>query len=136
MEPAFGYWWILIPIVAILSKTIRGWMVFQTKQRQLGASTRELEQEVAALTKANAALTERVQNLETIVVSQTWGALQDRGLSPAERELKVATAAHRELGPAGRLGDRHRQPAARGATRPPAAIDAADRGSARRLPLA
>ncbi|HEV3458143.1 MAG TPA: hypothetical protein VHG32_16375, partial [Thermoanaerobaculia bacterium] len=53
-----------------------------------------------ALAKAKAELTERVQNLETIVVSQTWGALQDRGLSPAERELKVATAAHRELGPA------------------------------------
>jgi hypothetical protein len=99
MEPAFGYWWILIPIVAILSKTIRGWMVFQTKQRQLGASTKELEQEVAALSNANAELTERVQNLETIVVSQTWGALQERGLSPVERELKVATVAHRELGP-------------------------------------
>jgi hypothetical protein len=85
--------------VAILSKTVRGWMVFQAKQRQLGASTKELEQEVAALAKAKAELTERVQNLETIVVSQTWGALQDRGLSAAERELKVATAAHRELAP-------------------------------------
>jgi hypothetical protein len=91
------YWWVLIPIVAILSKTVRSWMVFQTKQRQLGASTKELEQEVAALSKANAELTERVQNLETIVVSQTWGALQDKRLSPAERELKVATVAHREL---------------------------------------
>jgi hypothetical protein len=92
-------WWVLIPIVAILSGTIRRWMVFQARQRQLGASTKELEQEVAALAKARAELTERVQNLETIVVSQTWGALQDRGLSPAQRELKVATVAHRELGP-------------------------------------
>jgi hypothetical protein len=99
MEGIALQWWILIPIVAILSKTVRSWMVFQAKQRQLGASTKELEQEVAALAKAKAELTERVQNLETIVVSQTWGALQDRGLSAAERELKVATAAHRELAP-------------------------------------
>jgi hypothetical protein len=93
-------WWVLIPIVAILAANIRRWAAFQAKQRQLGASTTELEKDVAALAKAKAELTERVQNLETIVVSQTWGALQDRGLSPAERELKVATAAHRELGPA------------------------------------
>jgi hypothetical protein len=93
-------WWMLIPIVAILAANIRRWAAFQAKQRQLGASTTELEKDVAALAKAKAELTERVQNLETIVVSQTWGALQDRGLSPAERELKVATAAHRELGPA------------------------------------
>ena len=92
-------WWILIPLVAILAANVRRFMAFQAKQRQLGASTKELEQEVAALAKARAELTERVQNLETIVVSQTWGVLQDRGLSPAERELKVATVAHREMGP-------------------------------------
>jgi hypothetical protein len=92
-------WWLLIPIVAILAANIRRWAVFQAKQRQLGASTDELEREVAALTQAKVQLTERVQNLETIVVSQTWGALQERGLSPAEREAKVATAAHRELRP-------------------------------------
>jgi hypothetical protein len=92
-------WWILVPIVAILAANIRRLLTFQAKQRQMGASTSELEKEVAALTKARAELTERVQNLETIVVSQTWGALQERGLSPAERELKVATVAHREMGP-------------------------------------
>jgi len=92
-------WWILVPIVAILAANIRRLLTFQAKQRQMGASTQELEKEVAALTKARAELTERVQNLETIVVSQTWGALQERGLSPAERELKVAIAAHREMGP-------------------------------------
>jgi hypothetical protein len=92
-------WWILIPLVAIVGANIRRFMVFQAKQRQLGASTKDLENEVAALAKARAELTERLQNLETIVVSQTWGVLQDRGLSPAERELKVATVAHREMGP-------------------------------------
>ena len=92
-------WWILVPVIAILAANIRRWATFQAQQRQLGASTSELEKEVAALAKARAELTERVQNLETIVVSQTWGVLQDKGLSPAERELKVATAAHRELAP-------------------------------------
>jgi len=92
-------WWILVPIVAILAANIRRLLTFQAKQRQMGASTSELEREVAALTKARTELTERVQNLETIVVSQTWGALQERGLSPVERELKVATVAHREMGP-------------------------------------
>jgi len=92
-------WWILVPVIAILAANIRRFMVFQAQQRQLGASTKELENEVAALAKARAELTERVQNLETIVVSQTWGVLQDRGLSPAERELKLATVAHREMGP-------------------------------------
>jgi hypothetical protein len=91
--------WILIPIVAILAANIRRLLTFQAKQRQMGASTSELEREVAALSKARAELTERLQNLETIVVSQTWGVLQDRGLPPAERELRVATVAHREMGP-------------------------------------
>ena len=92
-------WWILVPIVAILAANIRRLLTFQAKQRQMGASTSELEKEVAALAKARSELIERVQNLETIVVSQTWGVLQARGLSPAERELKVATVAHREMGP-------------------------------------
>ncbi len=92
-------WWILIPIVAILAANIRRLLTFQAKQRQMGASTSELEKEVAALAKARAELNERVQNLETIVVSQTWGVLQDRGLSAADRELRVATVAHREMGP-------------------------------------
>lgn len=96
MSPA-GELWLLVPIVAILAANIRRWMTFQAKQRALGASTSELEKEVAELARARAELTERLQNLETIVVSQTWGALQDKGLSPAQRDLEVATAAHREL---------------------------------------
>jgi hypothetical protein len=107
-----GAWiWILIPIVAILSGTFREWLRFRAKQRELGASTRELEKEVADLARAKGALTERVQNLETIVVSQTWQVLQDKGLSAAERELKLATAAHRELG----APDAHATDAARAA---------------------
>jgi hypothetical protein len=92
--------WVLIPVVAILASNVRRLVVFSAKQRAMTASTHELETEVAELTRAKAELTERIQNLETIVVSQTWGVLQDRGLAPAEKELRLATAAHRELGAA------------------------------------
>jgi hypothetical protein len=92
-----GAIWILIPIVAILAGTFKEWMQFKAKQRELGASTDELDREVAALRKVNEALQERVQNLEAIVVSQTWDALHAPGLTPVERDLKVASAARREL---------------------------------------
>jgi hypothetical protein len=98
MNPEFTWVWVLIPVVAILARTFRGWMSFKTTQRQLGADTRELEKEMAELSRAKAELAERVQNLETIVVSQTWSVLQEKGLTPPEREFKLATAAHRELG--------------------------------------
>ena len=52
--------WVLIPVVAILARTFRGWMSFKSTQRQLGASTRELEQEVTELARARAELAERV----------------------------------------------------------------------------
>jgi len=99
MNPELTWVWVLIPVVAIAAKSFRSWMSFKSTQRELGTSTRELEQEVAELAKARAELAERVQNLETIVVSQTWSVLQDKGLTPPERDLRLATAAHRELGP-------------------------------------
>ncbi len=88
--------WVLIPIVAILSGTLRQWIRVRANQQQLGASTRELEREVAELSRMKAELTERIQNLETIVVSQTWNVVNDRNLPPAEREAKLATLAHRQ----------------------------------------
>ncbi len=94
---ASGAVWILIPVVAILAGTFKEWMEFKAKQRQLGASTDELDHEVAELRRLNGSLQERVQNLEAIVVSQTWDALHAPGLTPTERELRVTSAAHREL---------------------------------------
>jgi len=91
--------WIFIPVVAILMKGFREWLRFKATQRQLGVSTTELDRQVADLRRTNEALGERLQNLEAIVVSQTWDALNTPGLSPVERELKVASAAHRELRP-------------------------------------
>lgn len=95
----FTWIWVLIPVTAILAGSWKEWMKFKATQRQLGASTDELEREVTAVRRLNETLLERVQNLEAIVVSQTWNALHDHGLAPAERELKVASAAHRELRP-------------------------------------
>jgi hypothetical protein len=89
--------WVLIPIVAICSGTLKTWMRVRATQAQLGSSTHELEREVAALTSARAELLERIQNLETIVVSQTWQVLQDTQLPAAEKQLRVATVAHREF---------------------------------------
>jgi len=89
--------WVLIPIFGILTGAFREWLRFSAKQRALGASTTELEKDVETLTRTIAAQQERLQNLEAIVVSQTWDAVNDRALSPSERELKIASVAHREL---------------------------------------
>jgi hypothetical protein len=89
--------WILIPVTAILARTFRQWLVLQATQRRLGASTEGLEREVAELRQRNEALVDRVENLEAIVVSQTWDAVNDRTLPPAERELRVASTARREV---------------------------------------
>ena len=94
---SFGSIWILIPIAGILAGTFKEWMKFKATQRQLGASTDELEREVAEMRRVNQALQERVQNLEAIVVSQTWDAVHAPGLNPVERELKVASAVRREV---------------------------------------
>jgi hypothetical protein len=89
--------WVLIPIAAIVTRAFRSWLSFQATQRQLGTSTHDLEREVASLRQTHETVLERLQNLEAIVVSQTWDALHDHGLTLPERELKVAAAARREL---------------------------------------
>jgi hypothetical protein len=89
--------WVLIPVVAILSGVLRSWIKVRARQQFLGASTSELEREVAVLKKEREVILDRLQNLEAIVVSQTWNAVNDRSLPPAERELKVASAVRREV---------------------------------------
>ena len=94
--------WLLIPIVAILagtfSKLAKTWMRLKAQQQILGASNRELEQEVTALQKDREAIRERLENLEAIVVSQTWDALHDPSLPPPEKERRVASTVRREIG--------------------------------------
>ena len=100
--PPEGIW--LIPIVAILagtlSRVVKTWLRIKAQQQMLGASNRELEQEVAALQKDRETMLQRLENLEAIVVSQTWNALTDHSLPPPDRELKVASTVRRELGTA------------------------------------
>ena len=93
-------WWVLIPVVAILSGVFKTWLKVQSQQRVLGASNHELEREVAALRKDREVLLERLENIEAIVVSQTWNVVHDHSLPPAERELRAASTARRELAPA------------------------------------
>ncbi len=95
-----GELWVLIPVVAILSGVLKTWVKVQSQQRVLGASNHELERDVATLRKDRDALLERLENLEAIVVSQTWNVVHDNSLPPAEKELRVASAVRRELGPA------------------------------------
>jgi hypothetical protein len=108
--------WVLIPIVAILAGTMKDYLKFRAKQRQLGTSTAGLEKEVSTLKRTNEALLERVQNLEAIVVSQTWDAIHDKALTPAEKDLRIASAARREIAPS-RDDEIHRQRAAQLAQR-------------------
>ena len=89
--------WVLIPIVAILAKVLRDWIKVRAAQKSLGASTTELEREVAALQREREAILDRLQNLEAIVVSQTWDAVNDHSLTPPERDLKVASTVRREV---------------------------------------
>jgi len=95
----YGEVWVLIPVVAILSGVLKTWLKVQSQQRVLGASNHELEREVATLRKDREALLERLENIEAIVVSQTWNVLHDPSLPPAEKEHRVAAAVRRELAP-------------------------------------
>lgn len=89
--------WVLIPLAGIFVKGFREWLKFKATQRQLGASTSDLGREVSVLRQEREAILERLQNLEAIVVSQTWDVLHDKVLSPVERDLKVTSTARREI---------------------------------------
>jgi hypothetical protein len=91
--------WVLIPITAILSGVIREWIKVRATQQSLGSSNQHLETTVAELRAREQEMAHRLENLEAIVVSQTWDAVTDRSLPPVEKELRVASAAHRELAP-------------------------------------
>jgi hypothetical protein len=95
MDPSFL--WVLIPLFGISAGMFKEWLKFRERQRQLGSSTEELERLVAELKKRDQALSDRIENLEAIVVSQTWDVLHDRALNPAERERKLVSTAQREM---------------------------------------
>ncbi len=75
---------LLIPILGIGLVGYQEWLKFRAKQQKLGASTQEVEETIRALRERlerveqeRDALVSRVQNLETIVTSEAWDALQD-----------------------------------------------------------
>jgi hypothetical protein len=97
------FWVLVIPVVAIMAKVAREWIRVNASQRALGMSGRETERAVAELTKSFEAqkreLSQRVENLEAIVASQTWNVIQDRSVPEPLREEKIAAAARHELRP-------------------------------------
>lgn len=94
-----GAIWVLIPLFAILMGGIKSIFRIKASQLRLGASTSDLEREVAELRRRNALLNDRLENLEAIVVSQTWDAVHAPHATATERELRIASVAHRELTP-------------------------------------
>jgi phage shock protein B len=90
-------WFLLIPVVAILARVARDWIRLRASQRELGASSRETERAVADLKRQRDELQQRVENLEAIVASQTWNAIQDRSLPEPVREQRIAATVQHEL---------------------------------------
>ena len=100
--------WVLIPLAGIAAGVISEWLKLRAKQQQLRSSSNELEQTVVDLKKTLEVQQLRLQNLETIVVSQTWDVLHDREMPPAARErLLEATVRHEVKDPD--ADDRNRQ---------------------------
>jgi hypothetical protein len=91
--------WVLIPITAILAGVVSDALKVRAKQKVLTTSNSELEKSVAALKRTNEELAHRLQNLETIVVSRTWNAVSEPGLSETDRERRVAAAVRHEIPP-------------------------------------
>jgi hypothetical protein len=81
-----------ISTLGILAGLGRQWLKARAQHQALQASNRELEQKVEQLERVNAENAQRLENLETIVVSQTWSALQDPGLSEADRQRRIVAA--------------------------------------------
>ena len=94
-----------IPLVAIVGGLFMEWAKMRDKQKAIGAANRELEQTVEELKRANADQARRLENLETIVVSQTWNALH---APEAERPRFAAVARHEVQTPAAEEMNRQR----------------------------
>ncbi|HYG62332.1 MAG TPA: hypothetical protein VEL74_07110 [Thermoanaerobaculia bacterium] len=92
--------WVLIPLAGIGAGMFNNYLKLRSEQRKLGADNRELEKALAEMQRRQTELLDRVQNLEAIVVSQTWDVVNDRQLSEADRERRLASTVRRELRPA------------------------------------
>ena len=86
-----------IPILAILSRFATQWIKVRAESKTLGASNRALEQKVELLEQANADYRQRLENVEAIVVSQTWSALQESGFSEPDGGRRIVAARPHEV---------------------------------------
>lgn len=79
LETLMPFVWVLIPLTMFGVGAFLEWLKFKEKQAKLGASTDELVKEVKSLKESIAEkdreMTKRLQNLETIVTSQVWDAI-------------------------------------------------------------
>jgi hypothetical protein len=100
-----------IPVLGIIAGVVTKWLKLRAEQRALGVSNRELEDKIERLERVSAEYAQRFENLEAIVVSRTWSALQEPGLSEADRERRLAAAGRHEL-QAPAAEERNRQRAA------------------------
>lgn len=93
-----GYAWafILIPIAGIIAGMFKDYLKIKAKQQTLGKSTSDLERVVEDLRQTNRTLAQRVENLETIVVSQTWNTLNAPAASDEDRERRLAAVIRQE----------------------------------------
>ena len=85
-----------IPMLAIVTGFLKQWVMMRAQQRTLGTSNRELEKKIERLEQANAEYAQRFENLEAIVVSQTWSAVAEPGLPEADRQRRLAAATRQE----------------------------------------
>jgi hypothetical protein len=97
MPQAASWIWVFIPIAAIFARVFRDYLRLQTQQRALGSSNRELEKVVEELRQTNQTLAQRVENLETIVVSQTWNVLTTPGAAEVPPPPRVAATIRQEV---------------------------------------
>lgn len=101
--------WVLIPLAGIAAGVISEWLKLRAKQQQLRSSSNELEQTVVDLKKTLEVQQQRLQNLETIVVSQTWDVVHNREIpAPARERLVEATVRHEVRDPDADDRNRHR----------------------------
>jgi hypothetical protein len=86
-----------LPVLVIVGKFATRWAELRTEQRSLGTSNRDLEQKVERLERAQAEAAQRIENLEAIVVSQTWNAVEKPGLSTAVHPHRLEGAGRQDL---------------------------------------
>jgi hypothetical protein len=86
-----------VPIIAIVSKAATRFIALRAEQRALGTSNHELELKVDRLERADAESARRIENLEAIVVSQTWNVLGRPEAAEPVQQHRVAAASRQDL---------------------------------------